>query len=83
MATSSYSDRDLSLVPQQNVGDIDKYASSKSLSSGKKHISKECQYFVEGYIHSVRVKKYLLLTCVLQPDTSLLRPPSDIGLYPD
>ena len=67
MAASSYSERDLSLVPQLNFGDVDKYAASKSVSSGKKHISKGYQYFGEGYVHDVRGKNNFIFTCELKP----------------
>lgn len=50
---SSYSTRDLDLIPSLTFSFIEQYIKSKKQSSRDKSMNKGFQYFSEGYIHDL------------------------------
>lgn len=50
---SSYSIRDLDLIPSLTFSFVEQYIKSKKQSSGDKSMSKGFQYFSEGYIYDL------------------------------
>ena len=55
MATS-YSERDISLIPNITFSFVESYIKSTKKSSGDKSINKGYKYFSEGYIQDLKGK---------------------------
>ena len=59
MATS-YSDRDLDLIPNFTFSFVENYIKQNKSSTGQKSINKGFKYFSEGYIKDLKGNRYLL-----------------------
>ena len=58
---ASYSDRDISLIPNVTFSFVENYIKCNKISSGQKSINKGFKYFSEGYIHELKGKKTFIM----------------------